>query len=755
MSQTRKRICPICEAACGLVVETDGRLVRAVRGNPADTFSSGHVCPKGVALAELDADPDRLRTPLVRRNGKHVPASWDEAMGIVAERLAAVRKQHGNDAVAMYLGNPSAHNIGLATGFGVLARALGSRNLFTAGSVDQLPKQLATALMFGNDRAIAVPDIVRADLLLILGANPIVSNGSLWVVPDIRGKVNALKQRGGALIVVDPRQTETARLADSHLAIRPGTDAWLLAALVNEVSAAGRIPSPRLAARMRGFDELKERLASVTPERAARHTGIAAAEIRTLATRLAAAERPVVYGRVGTTLQRFGTLTSFLIDVLNIQLDALDRPGGAMFPEQPFATPAQPAGRLPYARWRSRVSGYPELVGQLPVACFAEEMETPGPGQIRALVTIAGNPVASNPESARLERAIAGLDFVVSVDIYLTETSRLADVVLPGTSPFEDGHYDSFLGAMTWRNTARYSAPLFPVTDRPDEWRVMLGLSAAATLGRVATAGELDAFEDEVVAQSVREYVSDTTGPLAGRDVQEIVAAIGPERGVERLLDLGIRAGRWGDAFGARGGDATSPALTLARMIDSPDSIDLGALQPSLDRVVRTSDGLLNLAPQPILDEITRLLATPDAAGPGELLLIGRRNIQTNNSWLHNLPLLARGPARCVLEMHPVDATTRGLADGDLVSVQSRVDAIVVPLRVTDTIAPGVVCLPHGFSAGGTPEQRVATARAAATTSASSNRLAPADEFDVPSVTTALNGIPVVCARVPRASRAP
>jgi len=591
----------------------------------------------------------------------------------------------------------------------------------------------------------------------MLGANPIVSNGSLWMVPDIRGKLQALKRRGGSLVVVDPRRTETARLADAHLAIRPGTDAWLLAALINELHTAGRRPSARLAERLRGLDLLLDALAPISVEAAAGRTGIAAHDIRALAQRLAEAPHPAVYGRVGTTLQRFGTLTSFLIDALNILLDALDRPGGATFPEQPYATPRRPGGVPAYARYHSRVSGYPELLGQMPAACLAEEMETPGPGQIRALVTVAGNPVISNPDSSRLARAIENLDFVVSIDIYLNETTRLADVILPGTSPFEEGHYDSFLGGMTWRNTARYSPPLREAEGRPDEWRTMLGLAWAVREGRPATATELDAFEDEIVAQAVHGHVSDPEGPLAGRDVQQIVGAIGPQRGVERLLDLGIRAGRWGDAFGLRPFRMQSAAhpddvplvegLTLRHLIDRPDSIDLGPPQPSLDRVIETVDHRVDLAPRLVLDEITRLRQSTEPLAPGELLLIGRRNIQTNNSWLHNLPLLAKGPARCVLDMHPADAEARGLADGDLVAVTSKVDTVVVPVRITDELAPGVVCLPHGFSSAETPEQQIAQQRARTTGSTNANRLAAAADIDVPSATAALNGIPVLCER--------
>jgi len=756
LTGTGKRICPICEAGCGLLVALDGRRIVSIRGNPDDSFSAGHICPKGIALAELDADPDRLRTPLVRRDGRFEQASWAEAMAVVAERLSAVRDRHGNDSVAVYLGNPSAHNIGLGLGFGVLARALGSPHIYTAGSVDQLPKQLACLLMYGNDMAIAVPDIARCDLLLMLGANPIVSNGSLWMVPDIRGKLQALKRRGGALVVVDPRRTETARLADRHLAIPPGTDAWLLAALINELRALGRGPSSRLAPRIHGLEILFAALDPFDTATAAARTGLDPAEIRALARQLASAAHPAVYGRVGTTLQRFGTLTSFLIDVLNIVLDGLDRPGGTLFPEQPFATPKAPPGSLAYGRYRTRVSGYPELLGQLPAAALVEEMETPGPGQIRALICVAGNPVVSNPDSRRLEAAIARLEFRVAIDIYPNETTRLADVILPGTSPFEDSHYDSFLGGMTWRNSARYSPPLQPLTDRPDEWRVMLGLAHLARHGRPAREPELDAFEDEVVAQAVHGYVNDVDGPLTGRDLQEILAAIEPQRGVERLLDLGIRAGRWGDGFGQRAfinrpaATADEPphvtGLTLARLIEHPDSIDLGPPQPSLDRVIKSAGGRIDLAPALMLEELERLAAGPPPAAPGELLLIGRRNIQTNNSWLHNLPLLTRGPARCVLEMHPADAAERQIADGDQVTVRSRIDTVTVPVRITEDLGRGVVCLPHGFSSAETPGQRIAQQRAVDTGSVNVNRLAAASDVDIPSATVALNGIAVTCA---------
>jgi anaerobic selenocysteine-containing dehydrogenase len=722
----RLRICPICEAACALVVETRGREVISCRGNPDDTFSAGHVCPKGIALTQLDADSDRLRVPLIRRNGEHVEASWDEAFALINERLNEVRDAHGNDAVGIYIGNPTAHNVGLSMGFGTFAGALGSRNVFSAGSVDQLPKQLACELMFGDDMAVPVPDIERCHHLLMLGANPIVSNGSLWVIPDVRGHIRRFRDRGGKLVVVDPRRTETAKVADAHLFIRPGTDAWLLAAIFNQLVRSGNRP----VVRAKGFDALSAALAPVSLESAATHTGIAADEIQRLAEELGESVSAAVYGRVGTTLQRYGTLTSFLIEAVNVLLGSLDSPGGAMFPEQSFSMPRAPKSGVAYDRYRSRVSGYPEVTGQMPVACLAEEIETPGEGQIRALVTVAGNPVISNPESRRLAKAFESLEFMVSIDIYHNDTTRLADVILPGTSPFEDSHYDSFLGAMTYRNTARYSPALFAPEDRPDEWRMMLSLAHIAAQRRVATEHELDDFEDTVVAGAVQAYVQDPSSGVSGGDVQEIVGAIGPERGVERLLDLGIRAGRWGDHFGRREG------LSLQTLIDQPNSIDLGALRPHLDDVIRHADGCVDLAPEVILADLERLRAE---APTDELLLVGRRNIQTNNSWLQNLPLLSKGPDRCVLEMNVSDADALGIHEGDWVSVTSSVDRLKVKVMLTEDLARGVVSMPHGFSEYANGRQSVASARPGV----NSNAIAPADHVDAISATVALNGIPV------------
>lgn len=725
-----KRICSICEAGCGLDVEVDtspGAQARVVsiHANPDDEFSAGHVCAKGIALKQLDEDPQRLRQPLIREGGQLRPASWAQAYALIEQRLNQVRDQFGPQAVATYIGNPTAHNIGMSMGLGAFVRSVGSNQIYSAGSVDQLPKQLASELMFGNAMAIPVPDIAHTDCLLMLGANPVVSNGSLWMVPKIRDKLRALKARGGQLLVIDPRRTETARLADQHLFIKPGTDVYLLLGLVNGLLAQGREMPAHYD--VRGWQALKAQITQFNLSMVSTRTGIAVAAIEALVRTLDTAAAPAVYGRVGTTVQKHGTLVSFLIEVLNLLTGSLDHRGGAMFPEQAFAAPASSRGGGSYSRYHSRVSGYPEVLGQMPVAALAEEIQTPGDGQVRALVCFAGNPVVSNPDSDRLEQALADLDFLVCVDIYVNETSRLADVILPGTSVFEDSHYDSFLGAMGWRNVARYSPPLFTATQ-PREWDIGLTLGYLVTRHEVPDARQLQAYEDEVVAGSVAAYCNDQQSPLYGRDVQEILGAIGPPAGVERVLDLGIRAGKWGDHFGMREG------LTLQTLIDKPNGVDLGEIRAGrLAEVVHTQDGSIDLAPEVIIAALHELANESTTTG---LQLIGRRSVNTNNSWLHNLPALNKARNVCVLEIHPADAQALGIQSGDQVTVRSAVASISAPAQVTEAVAQGVVCLPHGFSdnADCLPEQ---------SKGANYNRLVAVSEIDGPSATAALNGVVV------------
>ena len=716
------RICPVCEAGCGLKITTNGRSVERIQANTDDVFSTGHLCAKGIALKELDEDPDRLRIPLIRDGAGFREASWEEAFALISQRLNAVIEGHGADSVASYNGNPTAHNVGLALGQGTVASMLSTPNAYSAGTVDQIPKHLASEWMFGNPMAIPVPDIERADMLLMLGANPVVSNGSLWMVPDFRGKLRAFKDRGGRLTTVDPRRTETARLADDHLFIRPGTDAWLLIGLINELKRLGmEIPAQYST---QGADALFARLSSIVLHDVAARTEISEARITELAGTIQAAKRPVVYGRVGTTLQRHGTLTSFLIEVINLMTGSLDIAGGAMFPEQPFASPFDKMSGN-YGAYRSRVSNYPSFLGQLPVAALAEEMEVEGPGQIKALICYAGNPIVSNPDSDRLARAIEGLDFVLCIDLYHNETSRLADVILPGTSPFEDSHYDHFLGAMGHRNVARYSPALFAAAG-PDEWQMMLTLGYIVAEKRPPTPDELGAFEDVVVAGFVSTFVGDESSPLYERDVQEIMGMIEPERGVERMLDVGVRAGRYGDHFGTRDG------LTLKQMRDNVHGIDLGQIREGRLQEL-TGDGI-QLAPAELFKDIDVLTqAEPDTG----FMLIGRRNTRTNNSWLRNLPMLGKGRDLCVLEMHPQDAQALGVQDGGTVEINSGTAAIERPVLFNEDMMPGVVAMPHGFSSDDELQQ------SRRLDGENYNRLAAAAVVDGPSATSALNGIPV------------
>ena len=728
--------CPFCEATCGLDVTIDAGTVRSVRGDAADVFSHGFICPKGASLGALQHDPDRLRAPLVRRGGALVEATWDEAFAEVEHRLAPILAEHGRDAVAVYLGNPSAHSASAALYGRALLKALGTRNIYSASTVDQMPKHVSVGYLFGHPLTIPVPDLDRTAHLLILGANPLVSNGSLMTAPDVRGRLRGIRSRGGKVVVVDPRRSRTAELADEHHFIRPGTDALLLFAMVQVLFAEGLVRPGRLAAHLAGVEEVAALAVPFTPEAVAGRTGIAAAEIRRLARELAAAESAAVYGRIGTTMQEFGTLASWLVDVLNALTGNLDREGGAMFalaaagqanagarPPRPFAT----------GRWASRVRGLPEVLGELPVACLAEEIETPGEGQVRALVTIAGNPCSSTPNGGRLTKAVESLEFRLALDVYVNETSRHADVILPGPAVLERPHYDVGLYQFTVRNTANYTPPaLAPPAGMPTDAEALLRLAAiAAGLGADADLGKLD---DLVAAELVKRQLAAAGEVMAGRQVSDVLAALAPRRGVERLLDLLLRTGPYGDAFGGRPG-----GLTLAALEAAPHGIDLGPLRPRIPQVLGTPSGKVELAPPALVADVPRLAATLHRGADG-MVLIGRRLLRSNNSWMHNLTPLVGGQNRCTAQLHPADAARLGLADGQLARVRSRTGEIEVPVEVTEGIMPGVVSIPHGF---GHAVDGVRMSVAAATAGVNSNLVADEALLDVPSGNAVLNGIPV------------
>jgi anaerobic selenocysteine-containing dehydrogenase len=729
--RTAIRTCPLCEATCGLAIDLEGDRVVGVRGDVDDVFSRGYLCPKGALLGELEADPDRLRTPRIRRDGELVDASWEDAFAEVARRLQPIVAEHGPDAVAVYLGNPNVHNLSGQLYVRPLLKALRTRNIFSASSVDQLPKHVSCGVLFGDPLAIPVPDVDRSELLVVLGGNPRISNGSLWTAPDLPGRLTALRRRGGRLVVVDPRRTRTAAKADLHLAIRPGTDALLLAAIANTLAAEDLVDvGEHLREHLDGLEQLLARLAPFTPERVAAVCGIEASAIRALARELAATERACVYGRLGTTTVRTGTVASWLVDVVNILTGNLDRPGGAMFPR-----PAHHRGpRRPFrtGRWTSRVRELPEAIGELPVATLIDEIITPGDGQVRALLTIAGNPVISTPDGARLDEAIASLDLVIAIDPYVTATSRHADVILPPPGALHRSHYDLAFTGLAVRNVANYSPPVLDGADGPDEWEILLTLAALALgQGPPVDVAAADAF---VVRTVVETLVGDPTAQLATRDADTVIAALGDRRGPDRLLDLLLRTGPYGDGFGS-----DPDGLSLDRLEHHPHGIDLGALEPRIPDVLSTASGRIELAAPLVLDELPTLEAQLGAT-PDGLVLIGRRHLRTNNSWGHNVAGLAKGQQLCTLQLHPDDADACGVTDGGTARVRSQAGEVTATVEVTADLRPGVVSLPHGF---GHDLEGVELAVARRRPGTNSNVLTDRDDIDPLSGTAVLNGIPV------------
>ena len=730
------RTCTLCEAKCGISVEVDraaGRVL-SIRGDADDPFSRGYLCPKAHGLKGLQEDPDRLRRPIERTPDGWREIGWQEAFARAADGLGAIRDAHGAGALGTYVGNPNAHDVGSALYLPVLLRALGTKKRFSASSVDQLPKMMSACAMFGAPLSIPVPDVDRTDFLLVLGGNPLVSNGSLMTAPDMRGRLRSLRERGGRLVVIDPRRTETARVADEHHFIRPGADAFFLFALVHTLFEEDLVAPGRLESSMRGIDTVRTLAKEFAPEAVASATGIAADATRELARRFAAAPRAACYGRTGTCTQVFGTLASWLVDVLNALTGNLDRPGGVMFP-RPAAGPAsdRPArrGSVPYGRWRSSVRGLPEFAGELPAATLAEEIDAAGDDRIRALVTVAGNPVLSTPNSGRLDRALASLDFMVAVDIYLNETTRHADLILPPTSPLERTNYELVFQALSIRNTAKLSPrALDPPPGAPDQWEILAELAGrisgvdAATVDdlllghllRGAVGGEDTACPD-VSPERARELLGDTPGPM-------------------RLVDLMLRAGPYGDRF-----DSGRDGLSLAVVGEHPHGIDLGALEPRLPATLATASGAIELAPELIIDDVHRLRAALDeSAEDGGVVLIGRRHVRSNNSWMHNIDSLAKGRDRCTLLVNPEDAARLGLADGGRALLRSRAGEVEAPVVVSDEVMRGVVSLPHGFGHD-VEGARLATARRHPGVNA--NLLADEMLVDELSGNSVLNGIPV------------
>lgn len=780
-SRTATHVCPLCEATCGLRlsidVHPDGRVqILDVRGDRDDVFSRGFVCPKGVAIGDLHADPARLRTPMIREAGQLRPASWDEAYRVIRERLGSVIAAHGVDSIGIYLGNPNVHNITSTFYAPALIRALGTRFRFSASTVDQMPQQVAVGLMYGTELSVPVPDIDRTDWLLVIGANPLVSNGSMMTAPDMPGRLRELRGRGGRLIVIDPVRTRTAAAADEHLPIRPGTDVLLLAALVHVVLRDG-LADPAAAAPWLAPDALAELtglMAPFDPQAVAHLTGIDGATVERLAHELASTARAAVYGRMGTATSglmvegeptSFATLASWLIAVLNVITGKLDAPGGAMFPlpaaggPTTFGEPGRGRGiRIPGAQ-RTRVRQLPSVLGEFPAAAMAEEIDTGDRAtgeRLRAMFVIAGNPVVSTPDAERLERALGTLDLLVAVDAYVTETSRHADVILPAPSPLARGHYDMVFASLSIRNAARWSPA---VVDREglerDEGEVLLTLAGIAIAARAKAAGEpaqeptADQLDDLVASEVARRATTDTASRAHGQDPAMLLAVVSPRRGVERLLDLSLRSGPYGDGFGAY-----PDGLTLARLEAAPGGIDLGPLQPRLPEVLRTPSGLIELLPAQLADQARRLAqALPSLTVHDGLLLVGRRQLRTNNSWLRTIDRLAGGSSRCTLQVHPDDARLHQVTDGGTARLSAATGstqvAIEVLVEVTANVRIGTVVLPHGFSTvpegtwGGSPSS----------SGSNVNILTPTTGLDQLAGTAVLNGIPVQLRPMPAPTR--
>ncbi|MGW6537069.1 molybdopterin oxidoreductase family protein [Streptomyces sp. NPDC055051] len=725
---TAPRICPLCEATCGLVLTLDGSRVTGARGDRDDVFSRGFVCPKGAAFPQVDADPDRLRTPLVREDGRLREASWEEAFDTIAERIRPLIEDYGPDALGIVLGNPNVHTMAGALYPPLLLRATGTSNLFTASTLDQMPKHVSSGLLFGDPFAIPVPDLDRTDHLLVVGANPLDSNGSLCTAPDFPGRLAALRRRGGTLTVVDPRRTRTARLADRHLAPRPGTDALLLAALVHTLFAEDLTAPGALADRADGIDRVRDAVREFTPEAVAPVCELDPDTIRAVARELAAAPTAAVYGRMGSSTVAHGTLANWLVDVLNVLTGNLDRPGGVLFPRSataPAPRPAGPGRGFALGRRRSRVSGHPEVKGEFPLAALAEEIDTPGEGRVRALITIAANPVLSAPDGLRLDAALAGLDLLVCVDPYLNETTRHADVLLPPPPPSRSAHFDFAFNGLAVRDQARFTPAAVPLeADGMDECEIHARLVLAASGMHGAPPSAVD---DLAIDTLVAKAVTQPHSPAHGADPKEFAAGLTGESGAERRLDLMLRLGPYG--------------LTLDELKAHPHGVDLGPLKPRLDEVLRTRSGRIELLPEPIAADLPRLRAALTAVPePGTLQLVGRRHLRSNNSWLHNTPALTGGSNRCTLQVHPDDAGRLGLADGAPARIKGDGGELTAEVEVTDTVRPGVVSLPHGWGHD-RPGTRLTVA--AARPGVNVNQLLDGSLLDPLSGTAVLNGFPV------------
>jgi len=732
-------VCPLCEANCGIVLDVDveKQIVLSARGDKDDPFSRGFNCAKVHALVKLPQDTDLVRRPLRKRGRDFEEISWDEAIDEIADRTKALQREHGKNSIAAYFGNATIHHPGLVMYGLAFAQSLETTNLYATSSIDHAPKLLSSGLLFGAQSSLPVPDIDRTKYLIIMGANPVASGGSLLTAPGMPDRIKAVTARGGKVVVIDPRRTETAMIADQHISIRPSTDAQLLFAMLNVAFDKGLTTLGDVADYVKPDQvDVVRRLASkYPPARVAAMTGIDTDIITTLAIEFFTAERAACYGRIGTSLQRFGSLTSWLVDVLNILSGNLDRPGGAMFPSTvvpPMLLNDKYDGdQPPYAKRRSRVSGMPEIAGIMPAVTLAEEITTPGDGQIRGLFVISGNPVSSIPNFSRNLDAFRQLDLQVSVDIYINETSKLADFILPTPPTVQAPAFPLFSAPYMVRSYMRYSpAALNLEAGAMEDWRLMVKL--AARISDVEPA----LYEENLINDLIDVYLPQHP---RGAEVSKAAAraALGDEPGPERYLDLLVRSGIHGDCFGL-----LPDGMTLDMLKQHPHGIDLGAMTPRMPAVLATPDRHIDLTPSVIIADEARL---DNYCPEDELILVGRRHVRSVNSWMNNLHFLTKGKNPCLLLINPADAERIGVESGERVRVSSRERAIEVVVNVSDTMMEGVVSLPHGY---GQTNERTKLSGASELDTANFNDISDETDVDVPSATPALGSVSVTIEKV-------
>ncbi|MED5432373.1 MAG: molybdopterin-dependent oxidoreductase [Pseudomonadota bacterium] len=734
MKQTHYHTCNLCEAMCGIEIEHRGDEILAIRGDKDDPFSKGHICPKAVALQDLHNDPDRLRHPVKRTADGWVPISWDQALDETAQRLYDIQQTHGKDAVALYFGNPTAHNHGALFALLPFVKALRSRQRYSATSADQLPHMLAAWQLFGHQALFPIPDVDRTDYFLIIGGNPLASNGSIMTVPDVKGRLKALQKRGGRVVVVDPRRTETAKAADEHHFVRPGTDVYLLLAIVQVMFEELLVAPGRLDSMLDGQKDLARLVANWKPEKVADTVGMSADAIRKLARDIAAAPRAAVYSRVGVTTSAHGSLSAWLVYVINILTGNLDREGGVMFTRPAFdivAMGALSGDTGSFDRYRSRVHGYPEFGGEFPVTTLADEMLTPGKGQVKAFVSHAGNPVLSCPDGRKLDQALGNLDFMVSIDLYINETTRHANIILPPTGQLEHAQFDPIFQAVAVRNVVKFSPPL---VSKPEgtlhDWEILHGLTTR--LNRLRARDRKTRLQVAATDRFIRK--------LGDRGLVDLGLRLGPYGTGGKVLDDLRRDGlhslpkvAWKVLKGERKG------LTLKKVLAAPHGIDLGPLQPMLPERLFTRDQRINLVPALYFRALQGLPA-PKSPPREEMLMIGRRHIRSNNSWMHNSQRLVKGKGRCNVMIHPQDAQRLGVDEGDDVVLSSPAGTIVLPAWLSDDIMPGVISVPHGW---GHDRDGVQLGVARRVAGQSVNDVIGSNRVEAVTAMAQLNGIPV------------